>query len=385
MAPAQSERIYYLDNLRALAMMLGVFLHVGLAYAQPARLVWLATNPDGSRVVDASIWFIHLFRMSLFFWLSGYLAKFTVSRKGLTHFIKGRALRIVLPMIIFYPILLVLMTLVIVFAIGYVKSPDGLLGLIVEGMNQPQSEHQYRTLDTMHLWFLYYLIGFSLLNAIFANVKLPRVLEKLDFKWLLLFGPLLLVPAVFTAGVPLPAPASFMPTWWPFGFYGLFYFAGCRMYGREALLQSMRPMAVKLTGLCVLLFLPYIVMQPELDLSTILGEPTKQSTELRLGLAVFTAYLSVLLTLAAILLGQRYLNKKNSLLSFVADSSYWVYLLHLPIAIFLQTCLIPWEVFWWIKLPLALLGTLIPCVATYVVFVRYTPVGWLLHGKRSFP
>ena len=82
-----SSRIHYLDNLRALAMMLGLYLHGALAYAEPARSVWIATNPEGSVAVDASIWYIHLFRMGLFFLLSGYFAKLMIQRKGLKPFL----------------------------------------------------------------------------------------------------------------------------------------------------------------------------------------------------------------------------------------------------------------------------------------------------------
>ncbi len=382
---AQTERIHYLDNLRALAMLLGVFLHVGLAYAQPGRHVWLATDPEGSRIVDASIWFVHLFRMSLFFWLSGYLAKMTVQRKGLKHFIKSRLLRIVLPMVIFYPVLLVLMTMVIVFAIGYVKDPQGLLGFIVEQSKAQKQDDQFRTLDTMHLWFLYYLIGFSLISVVLAKVQEIKLPKLFSSKWMLALSPLLLAPAVISAGVPLPAPASFIPTWWPFGFYGLFYLAGWKMHGDDSLLQALQPHALRLLTLSCALFVPYILIQPDLDLSAVFGEPRSQPIGLTICLGVLTAYLSALLTLASILLGKRLLNRKSGWLSFVADSSYWVYLIHLPIAIFLQTCLIPWQVSIWIKLPLVILGTIMPCLVTYLVFVRYTPVGWLLHGKRSFP
>src|SRR5205823_3380333 len=77
------SRIHYLDNLRALAMMLGVFLHAGLAYANPAQSIWLATDRSSSVVVDAAIWFIHLFRMALFFLISGYFAKVIIERKGI--------------------------------------------------------------------------------------------------------------------------------------------------------------------------------------------------------------------------------------------------------------------------------------------------------------
>ncbi len=61
------DRVHYLDNLRALAMMLGVLLHAGLAYAHPAQAIWIATDTTSSTAVDAGIWFVHLFRMGLFF------------------------------------------------------------------------------------------------------------------------------------------------------------------------------------------------------------------------------------------------------------------------------------------------------------------------------
>ena len=124
---------------------------------------------------------------------------------------------------------------------------------------------------------------------------------------------------------------------------------------------------------------------PVLDLKAIVAGAPQQSFWSRLVEASLTAYLSVLLTIASLLLGKRYFASKSPFLGFVADSSYWVYLLHLPIVIFLQTLLVPLALPWWLKFMAVLFGTLIPCMATYVVFVRYTPVGWLLHGKRSFP
>lgn len=50
-------------------MLLGVFLHAALAYCEPARAIWLATDAQGSVAIDSAIWFIHLFRMSLFFFV----------------------------------------------------------------------------------------------------------------------------------------------------------------------------------------------------------------------------------------------------------------------------------------------------------------------------
>jgi surface polysaccharide O-acyltransferase-like enzyme len=105
----------------------------------------------------------------------------------------------------------------------------------------------------------------------------------------------------------------------------------------------------------------------------------------RVGSAVLTAYLSAWLTLLAIVVGRRFLATRNGLLSFISDSAYWVYLVHLPLVLFWQTFLIPLPWPLGIKMAIVLLGTTIPSLLTYVVFVRYTPIGWLLHGKRQFP
>ncbi len=381
----QSQRIYYLDNLRALAMLLGVFLHSALAYAQPAQTVWLATDSRASVPLDASIWFIHLFRMGLFFLLSGYFAKLVIERKGLRHFMWNRFLRVVVPFVLFYPFLLAAMTIVIVFSLAYLVEPLGLMGFIAAAVKDSSGAQKSQPLTTMHLWFLYYLMAFSAIGALLRNVKQLKLEKSFRHsKWLFLC-PLLLIPGALAAGAPMPAPESFIPQWWPFAFYGLFYVAGWQLFGREQFLDSWRPYVWHVAAICMLMFVPYYMLMPVLDLSTIVAGTSSQVFWIRFVEACLTAYLSVLLTITSLLLGQRYLAGKSPFLSFVADSSYWVYLLHLPIVLFLQTLLVPLALPWWFKFSVVLVGTVIPCMTTYLVFVRYTPLGWLLHGKRSFP
>lgn len=380
-----AQRIHYLDNLRAAAMLLGVFLHSALAYAQPAQSFWLATDTESSVAIDASIWFIHLFRMSLFFLLSGYFAKLVIERKGVKHFLWNRFLRIVVPFVLFYPFLLAAMIVVIVFALAYWTEPQGLMGMIAKAAKDNTEAQKSQSNSTMHLWFLYYLAAFSVLGALmhrFKGIKLDSLFRNPLF---LLLSPLVLVPSVFAAGSPLPAPESFIPLWWPLVFYGWFYAAGWQLFGRENNLESLRPYAWHIFGISVILFVPYYMLLPVMDLSTLIDSPSPQNAWVLGAEALLTAYLSVMLTMASVLLGKRYLSSRSPFLAFVADASYWVYLLHLPIAIFLQTLLIPSPLPLWLKLMVVLSGTLVFCFATYVVFVRYTPMGWLLHGKRSFP
>jgi len=380
-----AQRIHYLDNLRAAAMLLGVFLHSALAYAQPAQSFWLATDTESSVAIDACIWFIHLFRMSLFFLLSGYFAKLVIERKGVKHFLWNRFLRIVVPFVLFYPFLLAAMIVVIVFALAYLTEPQGLMGMIAKAAKDNTEAQKSQSNSTMHLWFLYYLAAFSVLGALmhrFKGIKLDSLFRNPLF---LLLSPLVLVPSAFAAGSPLPAPESFIPLWWPLVFYGWFYATGWQLFGRENNLESLRPYAWHIFGISVILFVPYYMLLPVMDLSTLVDSPSPQNAWVLGAEALLTAYLSVMLTMATVLLGKRYLSRRSPFFAFVADSSYWVYLLHLPIAIFLQTLLIPSPLPLWLKLMAVLSGTLVFCFATYVVFVRYTPMGWLLNGKRSFP
>jgi glucan biosynthesis protein C len=323
--------------------------------------------------------------MSLFFLLSGYFAKLVLDRKGVMAFLWGRVGRIAVPFVLFYPLLLGAMTAVIVFSLSYVEDPKGLMGVIATAVKGETTSAAAQTPTTMHLWFLYYLFMFNVLSAALYRVKLIRMdwLFARPIVWL--FVPLLSIPGILGAGVPLPAPESFVPTWWPFAFFGLFYFVGWHLRSRELVLERLGPYLRHFVVVSLVLFVVYYWSMPTLDLSLIavIGDSAEWKPYPLASLC--TAYLSVLLTLSAILLGKRFMQRRNAALALIADASYWIYLVHLPIAIFLQTLLL--HVDWpaELKLVVVLLGTTVPSMATYLVFVRYTPVGWLLHGKRSFP
>jgi glucans biosynthesis protein C len=374
-----------MDNLRALAMLVGIYLHAAFAYANPSQSLWIATDPSSSIAIDASIWFIHLFRMSLFFLLSGYFARRVIDRKGAKQFLWGRFLRIAVPFVVFYPFLLAAVTVVIVFALSYLSNPKGLMGWIAAIAQDTSGAREPPPWTTMHLWFLYYLFLFNLLTPLLAKLPTPKwtwILER-PLGWL--FLPLLLVPGVMIAGAPIPAPESFVPAVWPFLFYGPFYAIGWQLAGQNALLAKLTAKPWPMLGISLVIFVLYYNSMPTLDLG--LADPTALPTENQTHpLAILcTAYLSVLLTFTAMGLGRRYFDQRNAYLAFIADASYWLYLIHLPIVLFIQTLLIPVEMSVWIKLIITLSVTFVACMATYVVFVRYTPIGWLLHGKRAFP
>jgi peptidoglycan/LPS O-acetylase OafA/YrhL len=78
-------------------------------------------------------------------------------------------------------------------------------------------------------------------------------------------------------------------------------------------------------------------------------------------------------------------NRPRPVIRYLADSSYWIYLCHLPIVGLLQVDLFPVQASALVKFLIVLTVTLGMGLASYHVFVRYTFLGTWLHGRRTRP
>ena len=67
---------------------------------------------------------------------------------------------------------------------------------------------------------------------------------------------------------------------------------------------------------------------------------------------------------------------------YLADSSYWLYLIHLPIIFFLQVLMAGWPLHWSIKFTMILGTTTAIGLVSYHYWVRSTFIGKLLNGRR---
>ena len=73
---------------------------------------------------------------------------------------------------------------------------------------------------------------------------------------------------------------------------------------------------------------------------------------------------------------------------WLADSSYWIYIIHLPVVTFLTFYLAHVDRRGWLKDLTgfswsAELKFLAVCIVTYRYLVRYTALGTLLNGRRT--
>jgi glucans biosynthesis protein C len=380
----ESVRFHYMDNVRALAMLAGIFFHAALAYSPLMQNLWLAADPQNSLVLDALAWFLHLFRMPLFFLISGFFALMLIEKRGMKGFLVNRGSRIVIPFLIFLPLVLISLIMLIGWAIYNVENPSPILQFIAATYNNPDVPQP--PFSTTHLWFLFNLALFCLVLVAVSKLFKSHFIESLaTTRFFIGIFPLLLVPALYTQTTPHPAAERIYPELWSFGFYGIFFFAGAILFTRPALFNDLERhvkwmLLFSLAGYAIY----YAFLPQELSLADIIAAQASQEHSWQHLLIVgLTEFIAVYMTLVCLLSGKKLLAKESRVFRLIADSSYWVYIIHLPLLFWIQFLLLDVEWNLWAKFLVASLSTLLIGLASYLVCVRWTPIGWLLNGRSS--
>ena len=139
---AVTDRLVFFDNLRV-ACMTGVILHhVGQAYG-PTGFAWPIQEAEQTHVLAGFFAVNRSFGMSLFFMIAGYFAVISCDRKGPRAFLKDRAIRLGVPLLLYSIAMIPLQ--VFVFATPATRNQIGAAWPIEVG----------------HLWFIQHLLIFS--------------------------------------------------------------------------------------------------------------------------------------------------------------------------------------------------------------------------------
>jgi peptidoglycan/LPS O-acetylase OafA/YrhL len=80
---------------------------------------------------------------------------------------------------------------------------------------------------------------------------------------------------------------------------------------------------------------------------------------------------------------QRFIRAEHKAIRYLADASYWMYLIHLPLVILAQHWVRHWPQPAMLKFAMLFLLVFALCLLTYRLFVRHTRIGHLLNGKRN--
>lgn len=383
------QRFHALDAVRGFALLLGIVLHATMSFFLPIP----AQDSSRSAALAVLFFVIHTFRMSLFFMVAGFFARLAFHRLGARAFLKDRSRRIVAPMMVGW-LLLAPPTLALVI-LGFTKSfPDGLPA----GMDATTNPQQGFPL--IHLWFLYYLCllyglaltmraGFvafvdpdghararvdALVRALLSNPLAPIVLAAplcfaltSDPAWPLWFG--------------IPAPdQGLLPQAKAMVGFGTAFGLGWLVQRQTSLLDLWRArwagnlaVAACLSLLCLTLAGP----TPPLNSLAFDGLPWSRGVY-ALGYTASIWYW----TFGLIGLAQRFCDTPSPLRRYLADASYWVYLVHLPAVFGLQVLVMDWPLHWGLKFPLVIAMTLVLTLTSYHYLVRRTFLGEILNGRK---
>ncbi len=382
-----SIRYHGLDALRGMAMLLGIVLHAALPYMPNVEAFWPA-DESSSHVINTIFQFIHIWRMPLFFILAGFFANLIISKKSWRSWWGNRFLRIALPIIVFFPV----MSLTLPWIFKYGKTGDFIF--FYSDVGQP-----------FHLWFLWQLMVFVIFTAIFRlpyllGVGILKVLNRIGLRFIgNLFGESKSVlssilfrsrfPIVFIilcSVINLPTQGELIVN--PIA-SGLYFVIGYSLYGNASLFTFLKAHWRRYFLAGLVAFTLYMILESKNLVTDIYSTDMKGDEYLKAISEPFAIIIvsvkiicGVLFSYAFIGLAEKRFGAYNPRLRFISDGAYWMYLIHLPIVTFITFFMFNFHMPIEIKFLIAIVMTSIICLGTYKYFVRSTPIGILLNGRR---
>jgi peptidoglycan/LPS O-acetylase OafA/YrhL len=339
--------------------------------------------------------------MEVFFLLAGFFARLVVMKRGAKSFAKNRFQRIFVPFVLGWLVMFPL--LVLIWIVGVQKSGNYQFIAIPEEARDLATWKLWigfilgggvvSNFSLTHLWFLHQLMVIYVLFGLARGLWITcdphgRNLTRLD----------LLLKRVFESraacailAIPTVGMLFLMPDWnvsTPMNsvipevgtslLYGFCFVVGWWLHRNLGLLPSLsRSWAWSLAAGAVAISATYWFGWTDL-----IGLTEAPSGLRRLLYSTLYAVALWGLTLGALGLFLDCVRGESRFWRYVADSSYWVYLAHLPVVVTLQIWVAHWPVGWPIKYVVICSVTLAVLYLTYHYFVRSTFIGHQLNGRR---
>ena len=384
-----NRRYYALDALRGVMMMLGIVLHASMFYITQPPLPF-PTDAHTSVLFDAIVLFIHSFRMPLFFVLAGFFTSLLVEKYGIRGSLENRAKRILAPFTLGLFTIVPLtawaaVSLLVSAQTGerqLVTSMEQLAVIDFEAMAAAGIENKP---SPVHLWFLYFLLYFYLLipllvwaNGALEGTRLDALGARFlsSFLALPVFGlwtAMTLIP--FRGGLVFEGFTYFVPELHALLYYGTFFVIGWFVHRWRGALEVYSGTLRASGGLALIAF----------PIGAVLGERVlagddSTTTHIASILANGMATWALIYWVTGVFL--RYLDTPSPWSLYISQSSYWVYLVHMPIVTFCGWYLLPYDLPAIAKFSIDALITTVLCFASYHYLIRRSWVSVLLCGKR---
>ncbi|WP_288757494.1 acyltransferase family protein [uncultured Brevundimonas sp.] len=382
----RSERLHGLDGLRGAALMLGVVLHAAMSFF-PTQ-IWIVGDDQRSAWASGLFFVIHVFRMTTFFMIAGLFAHMMLARRGMWGFVKNRMVRIAAPLAVFWGVVLMAIVAVLIW--------NASLQGMTAAEAPPPPTYDWTNIPLTHLWFLWVLLilyaALLILRAPFAALDRDgawgRSVDRLTAGLIGPWGPFVLGAPLAVAlwlqpdwiaffGVPTPD-AGLVPNTPALVGFGLAFGFGALLDRRRDLLGRIQAWAPAYLGLAVGAGATALMLAggPDPRLVPMTDPATKAMTAAAFGVATYAS------AFAAVGLALRFWSGRSAVRRYLADASYWIYIVHLPLVMAAQVLVQDWSAPWWAKLALVVAGVSGLSLASYELLIRHTVMGRWLNGQR---
>ncbi len=389
------ERRYYgLDALRGGMMMLGIVLHGAMFYlANPPPTGPIPTDANNSVVFDYVFALIHSFRMPTFFVLSGFFTALLVQKRGVLGTYKNRGARILAPLVA--GVFTILVPTIVLMLDFFIAARYGTFNWIPElgDLQALGAAMAARTIDTTshendlplaHLWFLYYLCWFYLLIPVCRWLVARTASFEVRIRRALVSPWLVVALALATAGMLWPyhggqVGEGFMflkPHLPSLVYYGSFFVFGYFFHHYRDCLAALVPGVWRWAALAALM-VPLSLYLSGLD-NAVRGRDAARHLWAVLANGFCTWALICFFVGGAL----RYFDRDSPWIQYVSQSSYWVFLVHMPLVTLAAFWLLHYDLPAMLKFLLVCGFTAIFAFVTFHYWVQKTWVSTFLHGRK---
>ena len=364
------QRFHNLDFLRAFAMTMGLVIHAPLLFWTPDFAKVFGIN----NIVPVEEWvnimgrFISSWRMPLFFLLSGFFAILVLERKGILEFLRDRFIRVGLTCLVFSSLY---------------DISDGSFDF-----------------TTLHLWFLYELMILVLLFSLFYKfntikdflcTKVPPKIFFIIILWLILTVPLAYILNHWWHPLSLKASTSYFDL--KIGnllYYFSYFLVGVILYSNQNIFMKLKNTKTIVILVNLSLFAFFLRLYSDhLTIGQVDNLRNVAQMEFDPILVFFNACMigmnSILFCFLFIGLASKFVQSDSSIIRWFVELSYPIYIIHIiPVtmmsAVFYHVGLSQFSM-----LSLAVITGFFICVILYYVFIKFTPLNWLINGYSKSP
>lgn len=350
----QKSYYYQIDALRSTMLLLGIVIHAGLSLMEfPLDKMWPYKYSENSLFFDVLVLFIHTFRVPVFFVLAGFFMEMSLKKYSRVTLLIKKIKRIGIPLffgtLLLYPIIEYAM---LSANLGYHS--------IRKFIDYFEVSHY----SFAHLWFLYYLFIFYIVHII-VSPSLCSIRDGMGKKygWRLIWIPVVLVifailVLVYINRKGFDGDYTLIPNIGSVLYFIGFYILGFVVFNIKEWMVYLEKYFKIFFTIGGLLFSILLYSRSKVQI------PGSDFSVFEILLYVPGAYLFVFGFFG--LFGKLFTNR-NIIITYISKSSYFIFVIHLPILILILSYIVNWHFNVYILFIVLILSTFIISYLLYFV------------------